>query len=268
MKSRILLAALLLLSLTGQALAEPEREPRYLRLYMTDMHGWGEIDSMNMVVGDSLFVSLIIEDASGNPVQDLPLRVESRVGNQVNLEKRDSDKDGWVHADITATRPGEDRIRFEAGPISTQLKLTVVANEAELPPTQGQLGQAQPLVVDYPGALQWELLADVIPGEEFGPPTFGDRISQYDGKTVILQGFMLPLENAERQSHFVLSTNPPHCYFCMPGGPETMVEIFAAPPIDFSYDPIVLQGELKLVRGDESMGLYYQLKGVRKLDHK
>lgn len=265
MKSRIVLAALLLLSLAGPVLADPEREPRYLRLYMTDMHGWGEIDSMSMVLGDTLFVSLIIEDAAGNPVTGQRIRIQSRLGNRITTENGYSDKDGWIHAEITAGKVGEDLVGFQAGAAQAQLKLIVAGDEAELPPTQGKLGAAQPLVVDYPGALQWEELADVVAGKDFGPPTFGPKVSQLDGQQVILQGFMLPMENADKQSHFVLSANPPHCYFCMPGGAESMVEIFAAPPIAFSYDPIVVQGTLHLIRGDESLGLYYQLKGVRQL---
>lgn len=265
MKSRILLAALLLLSLAGSALADPEREPRYLRLYMTDMHGWGEIRDMSMLVGDTLFLSLVVEDATGNPVEGARIRVQSQLGNRATFTEGHSDKDGWLHGEILATTSGEDRVRFHVGELHTDLKLVVANNEADLPPTIGQLGQGQTLVVDYPGALPWETLADAKAGKDFGPPTFGNKISQHDRKQVILQGFMLPLENADKQGHFVLSANPPHCYFCMPGGPESMVEIFAAPPIAFSYDPIVLQGELKLIRDEEAMGLYYQLNGAKQL---
>ena len=267
MNVRLLSVTMLLLglALAGQVQADLEREPRYTRLYMTDMHGWGEIDSMSMVTGDTLFVSLIIEDAMGNPVEGQRIRIQSRLGNRLTTESGHSDQDGWVHANITATTPGEDLITFQAGAVSSHLKLIVVGEEAELPPTIGLRGETQPLVVDYPGALPWEVLADVQAERNFAAPTFGDKVRQYDGEIVILQGFMLPLENAERQGHFILSANPPHCYFCMPGGAESMVEVFAAPPIAFSYDPVVIQGTLHLIRDDEAMGLYYQLKGVRQL---
>lgn len=265
MNIRLMAIVLLLLGLVGQALADLEREPRHLRLYMTDMHGWGEIRDMSLLAGDTLFVSLIVEDAAGNPVVGARLSARSQLGNRVSTEEGFSDKDGWIHADILATTEGEDTIRFRVGELHTDLKLVVAANEEELPPTIGQAGQGQTLVVDYPGALPWETLADATPGEGFGPPTFGDKISPYDGQEVILQGFMLPLQNEDRQSHFILSANPPHCYFCMPGGAESLVEIHAAPPIRFSYDPIVLKGKLRLIRGDESMGLYYQINGAKQL---
>jgi uncharacterized protein len=42
---------------------------------------------------------------------------------------------------------------------------------------------------------------------------------------VKIQGFMMPLEMREQQSLFVLSAVPPTCSFCMPGGPEAVVEV-------------------------------------------
>ena len=263
MMKQALLGLLCLFIFFGQVGAGQEREPRYLRLYMTDMHGWGEIREMNMVIGDSLFISAIIEDLAGNPVIGQRIRIQSRLGNRISTENGYSDEDGWIHADILATTPGEDVVLFQAGEISSQLKLMIVGDPDDLPASQGQLGSTQPLVVDYPGALPWEVFADVTPDKNFGPPSYGVKISAYDGKEVILQGFMLPLENAERQSHFILSANPPHCYFCMPGGAESLVEILAGPPITFSYDPIVLQGTLQLIRDDDAMGLYYRLRGAR-----
>ena len=265
MNIRLLASLLLIFGLVGLAVADLEREPRYLRLYMTDMHGWGEIRDMSLLTGDTLYISLIVEDATGEPVENARLSAQSQLGNRVSTEDGFSNKDGWIHASILATTEGEDRIRFRVGELHTDLKLIVAANEEELPPTIGQAGQGQTLVVDYPGALPWETLADTTPGKNFGPPSFGETISQYDGKPVILQGFMLPLQNEDRQSHFILSANPPHCYFCMPGGAESLVEVHAGPPIRFSYDPIVIQGTLRLIRDDEAMGLYYQIRGAKQL---
>jgi len=267
---RLPLSLLCLLLLVGagthtSAHASPEQDVRYLRLYMTDMHGWGEIRDMSMVVGDNLFVSLLAEDSAGNPVSGATVRIQSRQGNRISTDDGRSDKDGWIHADITAVKPGEDLVSFQIGERDTQLRLSIVGEQEQLPPTLGQLGQGQTLTVDYPGALPWSLMSDVTPGKDFAPPSFGSRISEYDGKEVIMQGFMLPLENAERQGHFILSANPPHCYFCMPGGAESMVETFAAPPLSFSYDPVVVQGTLQLIRDDQAMGLYYRLRGVKQL---
>ena len=255
----------LLLFLSTSTMAAPAGEPRYLRLYMTDMHGWGEIRDMNMLAGDTLFISLIVEDAAGNPIQGARLNAQSAQGNRITASQGLSDENGWFHADIIATQLGEDRVRFRVGEINVDLKLNVYGDEAEMPAVQGQLGSSQALVVDYPGALPWETLADITPGKNFGPPSFGDRISAYDGQQVILQGFMLPLENDERQGHFILSANPPHCFFCMPGGAESMVEVFASPGIHFNYDPVTITGTLHLMRSDEAMGLYYRLNGARLL---
>ena len=36
---------------------------------------------------------------------------------------------------------------------------------------------------------------------------------------------MMPLEPGERQKHFLLTSVPLTCSFCVPGGPESMVEV-------------------------------------------
>ena len=69
---------------------------------------------------------------------------------------------------------------------------------------------------------------------------------------------MLPLENAERQRHFLLTANPPSCFFCLPGGPETVVEVMAREPVAFGLDAVVMDGRLQLLEDDDS-GLLYRM---------
>ena len=38
---------------------------------------------------------------------------------------------------------------------------------------------------------------------------------------------MMPLDQTAKQKRFLLASFPPHCPFCMPGGPESMVEVIA-----------------------------------------
>lgn len=118
-------------------------------------------------------------------------------------------------------------------------------------------------VVESPGVVPWttlESVEEVVVGQEI-KPRFGEAIKVLDGKKVRLQGFMLPLEQSEKQQHFLLSAYPPHCAYCLPGGPNTMVEVKTGKPVAFTFEPITLSGQFALMEGDAS-GLFYRLDGA------
>ena len=56
-------------------------------------------------------------------------------------------------------------------------------------------------------------------------------------KTQRIQGFMMPLEPGEKQTHFLLSSVPLTCAFCVPGGPESMVEVKTRTPVQLHAGP-------------------------------
>ena len=56
---------------------------------------------------------------------------------------------------------------------------------------------------------------------------------------------MLPLEPGEKHKRFLLSANVPSCPFCMPGGPESLVEVLCKEPIAFNMEPIVISGRCR-----------------------
>ncbi len=111
--------------------------------------------------------------------------------------------------------------------------------------------------------VSWETLAQVRlvrEGATFAP-RFEANVQRLSGQRVRVQGFMLPLDDSgSAQAHFVLSANPvANCFYCMPGGPESMIEVRTTRTLDFSYDPITLVGTLELLR-DDPMGMYYRIK--------
>lgn len=109
------------------------------------------------------------------------------------------------------------------------------------------------------GTIPWELLqrAKTVQkaDRKFGPE-FTREIRQLDRQNVRLYGFMMPLDQSARQKRFLLASFPPHCAFCLPGGPESMVEVIAERPIDFTYEPIVVAGRLAVLDDDV---VYYRL---------
>jgi hypothetical protein len=73
-----------------------------------------------------------------------------------------------------------------------------------------------------------------------------------------VQGFMVPLDAKELQVHFLLTTVPLTCSFCIPGGPESMIEVRAKLPVRYGLEPVVVQGRLQLLK-DDPYGLFYRL---------
>jgi hypothetical protein len=89
-------------------------------------------------------------------------------------------------------------------------------------------------------------------------PVFNLDQMALNQKTQRIQGFMMPLDPGEKQKHFLLSSVPLTCAFCLPGGPESMVEVKTKTPVKYSMEPVVVEGRF-LVLNDDSYGLYYRI---------
>ncbi|WP_332775962.1 DUF3299 domain-containing protein [Polaromonas sp.] len=89
-------------------------------------------------------------------------------------------------------------------------------------------------------------------------PVFNLGQMALNQKTQRIQGFMMPLEPGEKQRHFLLSSVPLTCSFCLPGGPESMVEVKTKTPVKYSMEAVVVEGRF-LVLNDDSYGLYYRM---------
>ncbi len=90
---------------------------------------------------------------------------------------------------------------------------------------------------------------------------FAPEILALDQKDVKLQGFMVPLEVGERQKRFLLTAVPVDCAFCLPAGPEALVEVLAKTAIGYSVEPIVVTGRFAVLK-DDAGGLLYRLTGA------
>ncbi len=108
--------------------------------------------------------------------------------------------------------------------------------------------------------LPWSFLTNVKTKVEKNRvlPVFPPEILALDGKPQRVQGFMMPLEPGEKQTHFLLSSVPLSCSFCLPGGPESMIEVKTKTPIRYGMEPLVVQGRLAVLH-DDPYGLYYRI---------
>ena len=115
-------------------------------------------------------------------------------------------------------------------------------------------------LVERADVLSWKLLTDVKTQRIKGRilPVFGLPQLALHQKTQRVQGYMMPLEPGEKQKHFLLSSVPLNCSFCVPGGPESMVEVKTKTPVAYTMDAVVVEGQF-LVLNDDSYGLYYRM---------
>lgn len=108
--------------------------------------------------------------------------------------------------------------------------------------------------------LPWSLLTAVkLRDGPKGPrPRFNAEQQALNDKVQRVQGFMMPLEPGERQKHFLVSSVPLTCSFCIPGGPESMVEVMSKTPVKYTMEPVVVEGKLAVLT-DDPYGLYYRI---------
>lgn len=133
-----------------------------------------------------------------------------------------------------------------------------------LPPGSGP-GIHSPLspiapLVDRVDVVSWSMLTDVgtkMQNKRF-LPVFSAAQKAMHMKMQRVQGFMLPLDAGEKQTRFLLSSVPLTCSFCMPGGPESMIEVRTKTPIRYTQDVVVVQGRFNVLE-DDPHGLYYRL---------
>ena len=52
--------------------------------------------------------------------------------------------------------------------------------------------------------------------------------------------------------------HPMTCGFCLPGGPESMIEVRAKTPVKYSMEIVVVEGKFAVLN-DDPYGLYYRM---------
>jgi hypothetical protein len=108
------------------------------------------------------------------------------------------------------------------------------------------------------GVVSWKTLAQVEPVMQGNKmvPRFSRDVMGLDKKDVRVQGFIIPLDMGDKQQHFLLSAVPPHCPFCLPAGPDAIVEVRAKKPLPYGFEPIVVAGRFAVLKDDPAGVLY------------
>lgn len=110
------------------------------------------------------------------------------------------------------------------------------------------------------GVVSWSVLSGVTlrKVDKALQPVYPSQVMALNDKVVKVQGFMMPLEPGDRQRHFLLSAVPTSCNFCVPAGPEGLIEIRTRTPVKYTLEPVLVQGRLAVLAQDP-YGLYYRI---------
>lgn len=110
------------------------------------------------------------------------------------------------------------------------------------------------------GIVSWKTLAQVEPVQRNSriTPRFSKDILALDQQQVRIHGFIVPLDLGGDQKHFLISAVPPSCPYCMPAGPEAIVEVFTKKAVAYGLEPVIVGGKLAVLQDDAS-GLLYRL---------
>ncbi|MEM6335887.1 MAG: DUF3299 domain-containing protein [Bacteroidota bacterium] len=113
-------------------------------------------------------------------------------------------------------------------------------------------------------SVQWDKLEEVeyVKKGSTWAPKFSAAVTQMDGQKVTMKGFMLPLDQAEKQTRFILGPQPmAGCDFCLPGG--ALIEVQSDKGVTFTYEPVTITGVF-VVAEDDPYGMFYRITGAVK----
>ncbi len=204
--------------------------------------------------GDMVYMGATVQTEGGSPLKNVEVHIESKKGNPSVLITDRTDKSGYLEFRMLANRLGEDTVTVSAAGIKSDFLMEVTE-----PPRDEWLGK-----FNLKSVTSWDLLmsADVSIGRNDVSAKFPFALQALANQKIRLVGFMLPLGINEKQTHFLLSANPPSCFFHPPGGPSSAVEVFAGKAVEMSDDPMIVEGTFELIERNEG-GILYKLHDAR-----
>lgn len=159
------------------------------------------------------------------------------VSPEETSDRNTTDEYGVIEFGVIGGKMGLDQVTVEFAGASTTILVNVISLES--------LGF--PRLPTVEGLVAWgDLMRARIKFEDRRLiAEFPEEIANLAGKSVKLSGFMMPLEPTLAQNRFLLTSNPPSCFFHIPGGPTGAVEVLAHESVTVSWDPIMLEGRFE-----------------------
>lgn len=245
------------------AIMDEDYDFPFLKIFLLDQAEEGEIAGVSIVEDQSLHFLIVMLTSDEKPYSNQTVLIDSQLGNDLSTHALVTNERGEADFYLTGSVIGLDTLNFN----HEEIGMTVLVRVDEAKHGSWNIPQIIPRVgnlEEKEGFLSWSTLAKVQVKEgRMGliEPIFSEEVKALNKKTVKVQGFMMPLETTSQQKHFLLSTNPPSCFYCLPAGPEAVVEVLSKQAVAFDFEPLSVQGELQLLHQD-SMGLFYRISNA------
>jgi hypothetical protein len=121
--------------------------------------------------------------------------------------------------------------------------------------------QAQRIAWETLATISWDKKYNEKYKQQFNYPKFNAQIQAFDGREVIIKGYVLPIDVGG--DYIVLSRFPyESCFFCGGAGPESVMEVHIKnPKLVNNKKTATFKGRLKL-NGDDVDALVYILENA------
>ncbi|MBT8231019.1 MAG: hypothetical protein HKO66_11915 [Saprospiraceae bacterium] len=98
---------------------------------------------------------------------------------------------------------------------------------------------------------------DELMGFKIDIPVFSSQVKALAGKEIEVKGYIIPVEGYKSHKEFIFSAFPYNmCFFCGGAGPETVMEVEAAEPVEYTAEQVTLKGILTLNDSDINRLMY------------
>ena len=125
--------------------------------------------------------------------------------------------------------------------------------------------QAQSGSETQPKVNTWKTLSkitfkkkyDEMLGFKVDVPVFSKEVKDLEGQEIEIRGYIIPVEGYKSHKEFIFSAYPYNmCFFCGGAGPETVMEVVANKPIQYTAEAITIKGKLSTNEDDINRLLY------------
>jgi hypothetical protein len=98
---------------------------------------------------------------------------------------------------------------------------------------------------------------DELLGFKVDVPVFSEDIKALEGQEIDVKGYIIPVEGYKSHKEFIFSAFPySMCFFCGGAGPETVMDVFATEPVEYTAEQVTLRGKLELNATDINRLMY------------
>ena len=107
------------------------------------------------------------------------------------------------------------------------------------------------------GKITFKKQYDEMLGFKVDVPVFSKEVKELEGKEITIRGYIIPVEGYKSHTEFIFSAYPYNmCFFCGGAGPETVMEVTAKEPIEYTAEAITIRGKLQTNDSDINRLLY------------